>query len=43
VEVLRMIVSIAVENQWRIGSLDVKAAYMQATEYKRIIYVHPPK
>jgi hypothetical protein len=43
VEVLRMIVSIAVENQWRIGSLDVKAAYLQATGFNRIIYVRPPK
>jgi hypothetical protein len=43
VEVLRMIVSIAVENQWRIGSLDVKAAYLHATGFNRIIYVRPPK
>jgi hypothetical protein len=38
-----MIVAIAVENQWRIGSLDVKAEYLQATGFNRIIYVRPPK
>jgi Reverse transcriptase (RNA-dependent DNA polymerase) len=43
VEILRLIVSIAVENNWKIGSLDVKAAYLQATGFNRKIYVRPPK
>jgi Reverse transcriptase (RNA-dependent DNA polymerase) len=43
VDVLRIIVSIAVEIGWRLGSLDVKAAYLQAMGFSREIYVRPPK
>jgi hypothetical protein len=43
VEVLRIIVSIAVERGWRLGSLDVKAAYLQAMGFNRELYVGPNK
>jgi Reverse transcriptase (RNA-dependent DNA polymerase) len=39
VEVLRIVVSIAVERGWRLGSLDVKAAYLQAMGFNREICV----
>jgi Reverse transcriptase (RNA-dependent DNA polymerase) len=41
-KVLRQIFSISVEKNWRLGSLDVKAAYLQATGFNREIYVRPP-
>jgi hypothetical protein len=43
VEELRLIVSIAMERGWRLGSLDVKASYFQDIGFKREIYVRPPK
>jgi Reverse transcriptase (RNA-dependent DNA polymerase) len=43
VEVLRIVVSIAVERGWRLGSLDIKAAYLQAIGLNREIHVRPPK
>jgi Reverse transcriptase (RNA-dependent DNA polymerase) len=42
VEILRLIVSIAAEKGWKLGSLDVKAAYLQAAGFQREIYVRPP-
>jgi Reverse transcriptase (RNA-dependent DNA polymerase) len=43
VEVLRLIVSIAVEKDWGLGSMDVKDAYLQATGFNREINVRPPR
>jgi hypothetical protein len=43
VEVMRLLLSIAVEHGWRIGSLDVKAAYLQADGFNRDIFVRPPR
>jgi Reverse transcriptase (RNA-dependent DNA polymerase) len=43
VEILRLIISLAVENDWRLGSIDIKAAYLQATGFNREIFVRPPK
>jgi hypothetical protein len=42
VEILRQSVSIAAGKGWKSGSLDVKANYLQATGFKREIYVRPP-
>jgi Reverse transcriptase (RNA-dependent DNA polymerase) len=41
-DILRLIVSIAAETGWKLGSLDVKPAYLQAAGFKREIYVRPP-
>jgi hypothetical protein len=43
VTVLRLFLSIATENDWRVGSLDIKAAYLQANGFSREIYVRPPQ
>jgi Reverse transcriptase (RNA-dependent DNA polymerase) len=43
VEIMRLLVSIAAERGWRLGSLDIKAAYLQATGFDRQIFVRPPK
>jgi hypothetical protein len=42
-EAMCLIISIAAERKWRIGTPDVKAAYLQATGFCRKIYVRPPK
>jgi len=42
-EVLRLVVSIGVENDWDIGSMDIRAAFLQALGFNRTIYVRPPK
>jgi Reverse transcriptase (RNA-dependent DNA polymerase) len=43
VEILRLLVSIAAERGWRLGSLDIKAAYLQAAGFDREIFVRPPR
>jgi hypothetical protein len=43
VEVMRLLVSIAAERGWRPGSLDIKAAYLQAAGFDRESFVRPPK
>jgi hypothetical protein len=43
VKVLRLFLSIAKENDWRVGSQDIKAAYLQANGFSREIYVGPPQ
>jgi Reverse transcriptase (RNA-dependent DNA polymerase) len=43
VEVMRLLVSMAAERGWRLGSLDIKAAYLQASGFDREIFVRPPK
>jgi hypothetical protein len=42
VEILRLLISLASERGWRLGSLDVKAAYLQADGFRRSIFVRPP-
>jgi Reverse transcriptase (RNA-dependent DNA polymerase) len=41
-EVMRLLISVVAERGWRIGSLDVKAAYLQADGFNRDIFVRPP-
>jgi hypothetical protein len=43
VEVMRLLISISAERRWRLGSLDVKAAYLQADGFNRDIFVRPPR
>jgi Reverse transcriptase (RNA-dependent DNA polymerase) len=43
VEVMRILISIAVEYGWRIGSSDVKADYLYADVFHRDIYVRSPR
>jgi hypothetical protein len=42
-EVMRLIISITAERKWCIGTLDMKATYLQATGFRRKIFVVPPK
>ena len=42
VEVLRIVISIGVEKFWDIGSMDVRAAFLQAKGFNRTIYVRHP-
>jgi hypothetical protein len=37
VEVMRLVVSVAAECGWRLGSFDIKAVYLQATGFDREI------
>lgn len=42
-EVFRLVISIAVENQWKMGEMDVTAAFLQAKGFQRDVFVNPPK
>ena len=42
-EVFRIVISIGVEKIWDIGSMDVRAAFLQANGFNRTIYVRPPR
>jgi Reverse transcriptase (RNA-dependent DNA polymerase) len=41
-DAFRMMMLIAAESWWSLGSLDIKAAYLQADDFNREIYVTPP-
>lgn len=43
VEVLRLVLSTTAEFGWEIGQIDIKAAYLQATGFSRVIYTRPPR
>jgi Reverse transcriptase (RNA-dependent DNA polymerase) len=43
VDIFRFLVSIAAERGWTLASLDIKAAYLQAEDYDRLVSVKPPK
>ena len=40
---LRMILTIAATNKWKVCSLDIKSAFLQGRELEREVYVKPPK
>src|SRR5215469_9827209 len=42
-ETLKMVLVIMGQNQWRMRSMDIKAAYLQGKEVEREIYLRPPK
>jgi hypothetical protein len=42
-DAFRMMISIAAERGWSLGSLDIKAVYLQAEDFNREIYVTPPR
>lgn len=42
-EIFRLVVSIGVEHRWDIGSMDVRAAFLQADGFSRTIFVRPPR
>lgn len=42
-EVFRLVISVGVEQHWEIGSMDVRAAFLQADGFSRSIYVRPPR
>lgn len=42
-DAMRIVISLAVERQWRIKKMDVKSAYLQAKGFDRDIYVRPPR
>lgn len=42
-EVFRLLLSVAVEKAWYTCEIDVKAAFLQAEDFDRTIFVRPPK
>lgn len=42
-EILRLMLSIAAEQRWEIGQMDVKAAFLQSKGFNRDVYIRPPK
>ena len=42
-ENVRMLLGIAVANDWNVNSLDVKAAFLQGNKIERDLFVMPPK
>lgn len=40
---MRLLLSLAAENRWRVRKMDVKSAYLQAKGFKRDIFVRPPR
>ena len=40
---LRMILTIAATNKWKVCSLDIKSAFLQGRALEREVYVKPPK
>jgi Reverse transcriptase (RNA-dependent DNA polymerase) len=43
VDIFRFLISIAAERGWILASLDIKAAYLQAEDYNRLVFVKPPR
>jgi hypothetical protein len=43
VDTFRFLISIAAERGWTLASLDIKAAYLQAEDYNRLVLVKPPR
>jgi Reverse transcriptase (RNA-dependent DNA polymerase) len=43
VEIFRFLISIAAERGWTLASLVIKAAYLQAEGYNRLVFVKPPR
>ena len=37
-----MVVALAISNQWKIKSLDIKSAFLQGQDIKRDLYLMPP-
>jgi hypothetical protein len=42
VDIFRFLISIAAYRGWTLASLDIKAAYLQAEDYNRLVFVKPP-
>eukprot|EP00171_Calliarthron_tuberculosum_P014136 IDg14136t1 len=42
-EMMRILFSIAVEKEWQIGQMDVRAALLQAKGFDRMVFVRPPR
>ena len=42
-EVFRIAISIGVEKSWDIGSIDMRAVFLQANGFNRSIYERPPR
>lgn len=42
-EIFRLLLSLCVAYGWDIGQMDVKAAFLQARGFNRLIYVRPPR
>ena len=42
-ETFRLIISLAVENNWELCEMDVAAAFLQAKNFNRVVFVRPPK
>lgn len=42
-EVFRLVLLIGVERKWDVGSMDVRAAFLQAKGFDRCVYVRPPR
>ena len=40
---LRMVLSLAASENWKLQSIDIKSAYLQAENLDRVVYVRPPK
>ena len=40
---IRTFLTIVAMNEWDAGSLDVKAAFLQSHDLKRVVYMYPPK
>jgi hypothetical protein len=43
VDIFRFLISIAAYRGWTLASLDIKAAYLQAEDYNRLVFVKPPR
>lgn len=42
-EVFRLIMSLAAEHAWPLGQMDISTAFLQASGFKRAVFVKPPK
>ena len=42
-ESLRLIFAVASSMNWRLGSMDISSAFLQAIKLERTIYIKPPK
>ena len=42
-EGLRIVLSIIASNNWKCGSIDIKAAFLQGSQIERDVYLRPPQ
>jgi type II restriction/modification system DNA methylase subunit YeeA len=42
VDSFRFLIFVAAERGWTLASLEIKAAYLQAEDYNRLVFVKPP-